>query len=256
VFYQPFSMTKIGIFVGNAGTPPPAHTSFVDYFRVQGTVTVSLKALLEGPYVSAADTMRTDLRTAAVLPLAQPYNTAPWNYAGSESVAGIPAGVVDWVLVSLRTGTAAGTSVDTVAAFLRKDGMVVGLDGTSPVSLPGVSAGNYYVVVRHRNHLAIMSASAIPLSAGSALYDFTTGTSQYFGGEAKALAGGRFAMFAGDANGDGFVTGSDFNVFNPQFTSGASGYRVPDWNLDRFVTGTDFNLFNPNFTSGKQTRVP
>ena len=37
-----------------------------------------------------------------VIPLTQPYNGAPWNYTGTESVATIPAGVVDWVLPELR----------------------------------------------------------------------------------------------------------------------------------------------------------
>jgi hypothetical protein len=34
--------------------------------------------------------------------------------------------------------------------------------------------GNYYLVIKHRNHLAIMSAAAISLNGNSSvLYDFT-----------------------------------------------------------------------------------
>ncbi|MEZ5198088.1 MAG: hypothetical protein R2764_17370 [Bacteroidales bacterium] len=37
------------------------------------------------------------------IPLAQPYNTYPWNYNGDEAVTEIPTeSVVDWVLVELR----------------------------------------------------------------------------------------------------------------------------------------------------------
>ena len=71
--------------------------------------------------------------------------------------------IVDWVLVELRTGTAAGTKVATRAAFLKSDGTIVDTDGTSPVQFTGLSAGNYYIVIRHRNHLAIMSAISNPI---------------------------------------------------------------------------------------------
>ena len=67
-----------------------------------------------------------------------------------------------------------------VQLFLKSDGTIVDTDGTSPVQFTGLSAGNYYIVIRHRNHLAIMSASAIPLSSSSALYDFTTAQSQAY----------------------------------------------------------------------------
>ena len=34
------------------------------------------------------------------------------------------------------------------------------------------------------------------------------------------------------------VTSTDFNMFNPKFTSAASGYEYSDWNLDGLVTST------------------
>ena len=67
------------------------------------------------------------------------------------------------MLVELRTGTASGTKVATRAGFLKSDGTIVDTNGTSPLQFAGLGEGNYYVVVRHRNHLAIMSASAISL---------------------------------------------------------------------------------------------
>ena len=38
------------------------------------------------------------------------------------------------------------------------------------------------------------------------------------------LGDGNFGMIAGDGNGDGQITGTDFNIFNPKFVSAASGY--------------------------------
>ena len=121
----------------------------------------NVKAWLQGPYGSGA--MTTSLNTAGYIPMSHPYAVAPWNYGGTESVTGIPAGVVDWVLVQLRTGTDSASTVATRAAFIKSDGTIVDVDGTSTVVFSGVASGSYYVVVRHRNHLAVMSADTVTL---------------------------------------------------------------------------------------------
>lgn len=221
---------------------------------VIAAVAVNMKAFLQGPYNGGV--MLTALRNAGAIPLAQPYGGAPWSYGGTESVGAIPAGVVDWVLVEVRSGTAAGTKVGERAAFLRSDGMVVDTDGVSPVGIGGVAAGAYYLVLRHRNHLAVMTAGAVPLGAVSALCDLSSGTGAYYQGAGKALGGGVYGLYAGDADADGQITSTDFNVFNPKFTSAANGYQRSDWNCDALVTSVDFNIFNANFTSAQRSRVP
>ncbi|HTY58594.1 MAG TPA: expansin EXLX1 family cellulose-binding protein [Bacteroidota bacterium] len=135
--------------------------------------TVVTKVYLQGPYESAGDTMRATL--GASIPRNHPYGGSPWSYTGKDSVTTIPPHVVDWVLVQLRTGTAPSTTVASRAVFLRTNGMVVDLDGVSPVRFTGVPAGNYYIVVRHRNHLAVMSKVPVPLSSAGAMYDFLAG---------------------------------------------------------------------------------
>ncbi len=129
-------------------------------FSGEGTICVSVKLnskiFLEGPYNSGI--MNTTLNSN--LPTDQPYNNSPWNYPGTESVTSIPTGVVDWVLVELRSGLASGTKVARKAALLKSDGTIVDLDGSSPVKFYGLSDGNYYVVIFHRNHLAVISSSA------------------------------------------------------------------------------------------------
>ena len=77
------------------------------YYPYYGMTVANVKAWLQGPYSSGA--MTTSLNTAGYIPMSHPYAVAPWNYGGTESVTGIPAGVVDWVLVELRTGTASAT---------------------------------------------------------------------------------------------------------------------------------------------------
>ena len=124
-------------------------------------VFLNCKIFLDGPYNSGE--MATTLLSQGVIPLTQPFNMPPWNYTVTESVISIPTDVVDWVLVELRTTTEASSSVSKKVGFLKKDGNLYSLDGVSALDIWGVDAGDYYVVVYHRNHLSVMSASPVSL---------------------------------------------------------------------------------------------
>jgi large repetitive protein len=258
-FFHAMALQKIGLFAGNAGPTPPAFSSVVDYIRkvTSGSETgviANLKVLLQGAYARASDSMRTAL--SSHIPRRQPYGGAPWNYTGNDSVPAVSPSVVDWVLIELRSDTAATSVVDRRAAFVKNDGSVVNLDGTSTVLFPSLPAGDYYVVVHHRNHLAVMSSSALGLSGYTPLYDFTVSQAQARGVNPMKALGTQFGLFSGDANGDGQVTSLDFDQFNPKFRSAATGYEVTDFTLDGQVTSLDFDEFNANFRAAAVTRVP
>ncbi|GEM_PF-1209413 len=161
---------------------------------------LNISIFLEGPF--EGDSMRTNI--TAELPLNQPYNTAPWNYAGSEAVGSIPAvPIVDWVYIQLRkAGSAAGAVADSVkaevAGFLRSNGSVVATDGTSFLTMETSAADSFYVVVYHRTHIPVMSATYIHLEGGAYSHDFTTSNSSAYGADPLALlTGGFWGQFAG-----------------------------------------------------------
>ncbi len=139
------------------------------------------KIFLEGPYNSTTHQM--DANLGSNLPKTSPYPEDP------RTVNSIPADVVDWVLVQLRADIDSSTTVISHSAFLNKDGRVVADDGTTGEIKLNAAEGNYYIVIKHRNHLAVMSANTIPLnSTTSTLYDFTTGSDKYYGNDgAKKL---------------------------------------------------------------------
>ena len=205
--------------------------------------------LLQGPYQGGGQ-MHTSLN--ASLPLAQPYGAAPWGYAGTEAVDAMPADVVDWVLVQLRTGVAGVTPVATVAtraALLRSDGAVLDVDGTTEVSFGSTPHAPYFVVVRHRNHLAAMSAAEVDFSTGAAAYDFTTGTTFGTDGQAdlgSGCGGTCFGLWAGDGNASGNVNALDRNLaWRP--VNGQFGYLMGDYNLSGGANALDRNLaWRPN----------
>jgi hypothetical protein len=197
---------------------------FEDPFDTPLFARANIKVFLEGPFSSGS--MSTALNS--ILPPDDPYSLG-------ETADGIPAGAVDWILVQLRTGTEAVTTVASRAAFLMSDGSVVDLDGSSTVAFSTVSPGNYYIVIRHRNHLAVMSRNPVPLSTSSDLYDFTTGIDKYWGSDAKQLAGGVYGMYAGDVTGDGVISlAAELTVIRANNL--LEEYNIADVNLDGVVS--------------------
>lgn len=62
--------------------------------------------------------------------------------------------------------------VDSRSALIQRDGDIVDVDGLSMLKFNMAAAGNYFVVVNHRNHLSVMSKNAIVLSTTPAGIDF------------------------------------------------------------------------------------
>ena len=128
------------------------------FYKIK-TLNAKIKLFLQGPYNTANHNMNTNLINLPGFPKIQPYGGTPWNYTGTENVLTIPSDVVDWVLVQLRSGSnpSTATTIAQRTAFIKSDGSIVDLDGISLVKFDGLSPNSYYIVVIHRNHLAVMS---------------------------------------------------------------------------------------------------
>jgi hypothetical protein len=143
--------------------------------------------------------------------------------------------------------------------FVKSDGTLVNPDDNTLIEFDGVTPGNYYLVVCHRNHVCVMSSSAIDFTGGAGTWDFTTALAQAHdegGAPMRDLGDGSFGLFAADNNADGNVTAPDFNQWNSETTAGATGYVRGDHSLDGNVTAPDFNLWNANTTAGASSQVP
>jgi hypothetical protein len=202
-------------------------------------VFVKVKVFLQGAYKD--DNMTTTLNKMDCIPLnsSRAYSESIYGYS-AKSVHFIPRPtVVDWILLELRTSPSASTKVETQVAFLLKNGSIVDIDGSSDVAFYDAVAGNYYIVIRHRNHLAVMTRGAISLSITSPLYNFTTAQTQAYGeAPMKDLNGsGVFAMYGGDVNRNGVVrcNGIDNDRTALYSTIGGSivfGYLDEDVNMN------------------------
>ena len=137
------------------------------------SILVQLKIYLQGAYNDTTHEMNTDLVTK--IPLTSPY---PENV---RTISSIPANIVDWVLIELRDSVN-GNAITSKSALLRKDGRIVADDGTTTDIKLDAPSGDYFIVIKHRNHITIMSAAKVALNtSSSALYDFTTGSDKFYG---------------------------------------------------------------------------
>ncbi|GEM_PF-1226927 len=241
------------------GTKNGADATFTTTNVAPTSATVAISVFLEGAYNG------TDLNTLlnASIPTTQVYTNNGHN--GGESVGAIPTNAVDWVLVELReAGSPAAalnaTKVGSAAGFLMKDGTIKATDGTSnlTVQLTGNSGSDFYVVIYHRNHLPIMSASAVSESGGLYTIDFTTVAANTYQNTTAltTLSTGKFAMPAGDADGDGDVDGTDLTTWRSQ-NGAAFVYNTTngDFNLDGVINAVDRNDFQRK-NSSKTSQVP
>lgn len=171
---------------------------------------VRLRVNLQGPYQASTGLMSDDLRALSLVPLTEPYQALGFPQVGGGSEATTTGrlaqtgknAVVDWVRVELRNKNNPTQVVATRSALLERDGDVMGVDGY-PRLLFNVPADNYFVAVRHRNHLGVMSQSAIALGPDAAGVDFTlAGTPAWGSGARVTLPNGKQALWCGNVHPD------------------------------------------------------
>ncbi|MEM6724345.1 MAG: PA14 domain-containing protein [Bacteroidota bacterium] len=238
-------------------------------------VDVSVFAFLEGAYDPGSSAMITNLNTSRGLlpgqtptgsftsgtPAGNPYRGAPYHYVGSvleESFAGpYDPEVVDWVLISFRSGTSAGSTVKQVTGLLYADGHIELME---PQKLLGSDGNGYYIVIEHRNHMGVMSPTKVSLNGTDLIYDFRS-TDSYLGGPSfgqKEIEPGVFALIAGDIDQENDATSFDINGMDNVILSLQNGtfstYDTADLNFDGDVNGADAILWTLN--NGISSSVP
>ena len=234
---------------------------------------LDLKVLLQGPYDKITGQMSTDLSSARKLlpgqtpvgnvaptPAGHPYGIVPWNYFGLEGAnytdADYSTDVVDWVLVSLRTGTDKASEIAQTAALLMKNGKI-----ETVINCP-VSAqytGPFYIAIEHRNHMGVMSPVPVSVVNARLSYNFTlqdsfkdpTSVGQ------KQLSNGQWVMYGGDMSQMDSpsydINGTDKAIWDRD--NGEFDQYVPaDINLDGDINGLDKIPWEEN--NGNSSRVP
>lgn len=238
-------------YVATTGIPAAELTQ--EWKLADPNYTMNVTAALRGPWNGT--TMNSTMQSAGIIPLTQPYNTTPFNYTGTESVASVPANVVDWVLIEHRK-PASGLPADALTAtisgrkagFILANGTVVETDGVTPILVPITKQGIAFITIRHRNHLGVLSNGIASNATGSFTNDFTVLANSYKPAGAPSdpvvlLQGGtKYGLWAGDVNKSGIVNGTDITVIKNAVAVLATGYQLSDANLSNSINGTDVTV--------------
>ncbi|MCS7074069.1 MAG: hypothetical protein NZ108_06355, partial [Bacteroidia bacterium] len=216
-----------------------------------------IQVLLQGPYSVSGDSMACKLNgilaSNQLLDSMFHYNgVSPVFVPGGEIVMApgfsVPPLAVDVVKLVLRdSNTPSYTLIDSTYGWLLNDGTIT--DFSEPGSFPKfpkATAGDYYVVIYHRNHLPVMTAVPIDISPTPSLFDMTILSNVH--DEGALLKNGRAMMFAGNAvdnftSDDAYeVNASDLNAVGLVNGNIEGKYVREDVNLDGNVNGTDYNI--------------
>ena len=236
------------------------------------SISLSSKAFLQGAYDSRLGLMNNALLMANLLPDTQPYAAAPFHYAGKESLSAnvktLTGGdaPVDWVLLELRSANDSSKVLASKAVILQRDGdMIDANTGATQLAFKGIGSGDYYISLRHRNHLGIMTAKPISLNASNKLVDFSLMPTTVKGEHTRYVYNNVAMLWAGDINGSNTIesSGADNDVnyilasilTDPANADASSnyilrGYQATDLNLDGITLFTgpnnDLNLLSGN----------
>ena len=240
------------------------------------SVYVSMQAYLQGAYNPTTGLMSDTLRKLGYLPKLQPYgelitsfgytnvaNVPPFNYKGTETISDALYATtdnnapVDWVLLELRDTADPTNRIAAKAAILQRDGDIVNAStGSTKLVFRGVPEGSYYVVLRHRNHLGVMTSAPLSLNSNKITeINLTQPNYAVYGSNNQRYIQNNIAtLWAGDTNNSNTIVGagqgSDSNVIlgallvAPGNTLVTTHYQMPGY------YATDLNLDGLTIFSG------
>jgi len=201
---------------------------------------ISTNVILEGAYNKDSLLMNNNLQRLGLVPLTDPYtgrmtttNTVLQNTGN--------AAIVDWVLLELHAESPVKKVVSSYPALLRRDGEIVANDGISPIRIAVPEQTDYYIIIKHRNHLPVKSANTVTFTYPAVTQDFEAGNNS----RQKQLSNGSYAMYAADITGEHTIDGEDkiiWSALNGTFYQ----YHPADTNLDGDINGLDKLFWSTN----------
>ena len=175
----------------------------------------TIRVMLDGPFQNGG--MENPLRDGAILPLVEPYTSLGYVHSGDGGGEVAPASiytaslsgsagaeVVDWVLVEYRDPLDAANVVASLSGLLLTNGIIRSSNWAQLPTFTPDPNGSYYVAVRHRNHLGVMTAQPVDFST-SPFIDFSLPATPVFGNNARMTNGSVATLWSGDVNFDGTI---------------------------------------------------
>jgi len=213
----------------------------------QSSDPLNLKAFIQGasPTINNPDTllMRDDLRQAGQIPLNEPY-TALYGYMSNATTIYGPStidsntllingadAIVDWMVLEFREANDSSLVSAICFGLLQRDGDIVSLDGINPIT--DYPKGLYYISLRHRNHLGIMTANPIKTCENG--FDFSDPNTSVYGINSRlSYDQNTMMLWAGNTNSDDLIIfqGGQADTNSPFFdvlTASANPLMLPNY---------------------------
>ena len=157
--------------------------------------------------------------------------------------------VADTVNVELRNTSFPYALVDQTKILLDNNGQGTGKFYNAENGIP------YYLVLKHRNAVETWSAVSQTFTDNALIFNFTAASSQAYGNN-MILKNGKWCIYSGDVNQNGFIDTEDLSlVFNDNI-NGIEGYTISDLNGDLFTELADVSIVFINNVLGIERKRP
>ncbi len=197
---------------------------------------MQVRFYLEGFYHPASGSMHTTLKDNNLL-----YNYSPFDDSTHSTLNG---DICDWVELQLFD-TPGGEPVWQTSVLLQSTGWLCDPLNYFEQLCIGLPTGSYYLRAYHRNHLGIVSCSAVTLNDGSTSEYIFNGQDDFYlphSGKLIDAASGLYGAPAGDIDQDLYITSKDYTLWYNAISSNIS-YTAADLNGDGIVDKNDYNLW-------------
>jgi hypothetical protein len=176
----------------------------VEYLPITGDLALNTTVFLQG--AGSAATMTTSLQ--AVMPLLEPYEGLGYDRVDftGETAANLAVfsanGVVDWILVELRSKDDPSIVLHTRAGLLKDTGLILDIDGITNLTFTSIPIIDYYIAIKHRNHLGVMTPIAVDITS---IIDFSDTGYTTYGTNAQSEIVSLNRLIAGKHHPNGYI---------------------------------------------------
>ena len=206
-----------------------------DYTSQQNFTEVEITIFLEGLYNSGAAEMN------------KAYEYDPVN---NILVPAFDGDIADLITIELHCPDNYGDPVYI------SEHVALHQNGKASCTIPGEITGEYYLTVKHRNHLETVSSSTISCETIPVAYDFSNNIHKAYGDNLVQLNNAVYGIFAGDLNQDGFVDFLDYSFTLDDVRAEEKGYLTTDLNGDGKIDFLDISLALENMRKGIKKILP
>lgn len=209
-----FNNSNIGI-----NSNPPSKSMYLE----KGACVLRGKCFVQGYYLSSNQNMRPVV----------------YNQGATSN-----QNLCEQITVKLSDAIAPYPSTFSVSTFLHTNGL---FEFLTPLSQMGQSK---YVTIQ--THNGIETWSAFPqLMRSTLFYDFSTSAAYAYGNNLVPIDLGKFGIYSGDIDQNGYLELDDYNLWNIEYQTGFphSDY-TPDLDGNGYVELDDYNIWDMNYQDG------